>query len=116
VRQEGARTIPAEAVGIPVIGEYDVVVVGGGTGGAPAAIGAGRRGARTLLVEYLHSLGGVGTAGFIAKYYHGNRVGFTGEIDRKVVEFEKEDTRSVVRVGIPTTKARCIGANCDRLG
>ena len=95
VRQEGARTIPAEAVGIPVIGEYDVVVVGGGTGGAPAAIGAGRRGARTLLVEYLHSLGGVGTAGFIAKYYHGNRVGFTGEIDRKVVEFEKEDTRSV---------------------
>jgi ribulose 1,5-bisphosphate synthetase/thiazole synthase len=95
LRQEGARTIAAEALGVPVIGEYDVVVVGGGTGGAPAAIGAGRRGARTLLVEYLHSLGGVGTAGFIAKYYHGNRVGFTGEIDRKVMEFEKEDSRSV---------------------
>ena len=37
--------------GVPVIGEYDVVVVGGGTGGAPAGIGAGRQGARTLVIE-----------------------------------------------------------------
>ena len=64
------------AYGIPVVGEYDVVVVGGGTGGAPAAIAAGRQGARTLLLEYLHGLGGVGTMGYIASYYHGNRVGF----------------------------------------
>jgi len=33
--------------GIPVFGEYDVVVVGGGDGGAPAGIAAGRQGART---------------------------------------------------------------------
>jgi succinate dehydrogenase/fumarate reductase flavoprotein subunit len=60
-----------------VLGEYDVVVVGGGTGGAPAAIGAGRQGAKTLLLEYLHGLGGVGTIGYISSYYHGNKVGFT---------------------------------------
>ena len=38
----------------------DVVVVGGGTSGEPAAIGAARHGARTLVVEYQHGLGGVG--------------------------------------------------------
>lgn len=70
---------------LPVIGRYDTVVVGGGTGGAPAGVGAARGGARTLVVEYLHGLGGVGTLGRISKYYHGNRVGFTTEVDKGVV-------------------------------
>ena len=65
---------------MPVLGRYDVVVIGGGTAGAPAGIGAARRGAKTLVVEYLHGLGGVGTTGAISKYYHGNRVGFTTEV------------------------------------
>jgi flavin-dependent dehydrogenase len=71
---------------MPVLGTYDVVVVGGGTGGAPAAIAAGRMGAKTLLIEYLYTLGGVGTAGLISSYYHGNRVGFTKEVDAGVAE------------------------------
>lgn len=58
----------------------DVYVAGGGTGGAPAAIAAGREGRRALLAEYLPGLGGVGTEGRIASYYFGNRVGFTDEI------------------------------------
>ena len=73
--------IDAQPRAIPVLGEYDVVVVGGGTGGAPAGIGAARQGARTLVAEYLHGLGGVSTLGMIGKYYHGNRVGFTTEHD-----------------------------------
>lgn len=64
----------------PVLGEYDVLVVGGGTSGAAAGIGAARQGAKTLVVEHLHSLGGIGTAGAIAVYYYGNRVGFTREV------------------------------------
>jgi hypothetical protein len=69
---------------IPALGEYDVVVVGGGTAGAPAGIAAARAGAKTLVIEYLDGLGGVGTLGRISKYYHGNRVGFTSEIDKAV--------------------------------
>lgn len=78
--------VPVESHGLPVLGEYDVVVVGGGTGGAPAGIGAGRQKARTLLLEYLHGLGGISTTGYISTYYHGNRVGFTAEIDKGVAD------------------------------
>ncbi|MDR1142043.1 MAG: FAD-dependent oxidoreductase, partial [Planctomycetaceae bacterium] len=66
---------------IPVTAEYDVVVVGGGTTGAPAGISAARQGAKTLVLEYLHDLGGVGTAGAISIYYWGNRVGFCKEVE-----------------------------------
>lgn len=89
----GERTIPEDVRALPVLGDYDVVVVGGGTGGAPAAIGAGRQGARTLLLEYLHGLGGVGTLGYISTYYHGNRVGFTTEMDQAVAAMGQENLR-----------------------
>ena len=44
----------------------DVLVVGGGTAGAPAAIAAGRAGAKTMCIESLNDLGGVTTVGRIA--------------------------------------------------
>lgn len=86
-------TVPQHARAIPVLGQYDVVVIGGGTGGAPAGIGAARRGAKTLVVEYLHGLGGVGTQGAISGYYWGNRVGFTATVgggNRWVIEEKME--------------------------
>jgi len=79
--QGGVATVPSNERSVPVLGAYDVVVIGGGTGGAPAGIGAGRHKAKTLVVEYLHGLGGVGTLGMITKYYHGYRGGFTAEAD-----------------------------------
>ncbi len=94
IRQASARALTAEAHGLPVLGEYDVVVVGGGTGGAPAGIGAGREGAKVLLLEYLHGLGGVGTIGLISSYYHGNRVGFTSEVDEGIAAMTGPNTRT----------------------
>ena len=41
-----------------IFGEYDVVVVGGGTSGVAAAISCARVGANTLLIERLGALGG----------------------------------------------------------
>jgi len=82
----GKQTVASPDHAVPVIGGYDVVVVGGGTGGAPAGIGAGRNGAKALVIEYLHGLGGVGTLGMISKYYHGFRGGFTAEVDKGVKE------------------------------
>ena len=74
---------------LPVLGRWDVVVVGGGTSGAPAAIGASRSGARTLLIEYQDELGGVGTAGLVANYWYGLQNGFTAEVD-KALGIEKQ--------------------------
>ncbi len=50
--------------------EYDVIVFGGGTAGAVAAIQAGRAGADTLLVEKNAMLGGTMTVGGINRPAH----------------------------------------------
>jgi len=60
------------------------VVVGGGTSGAPAGIAAAKSGAKTLVIEYLHELGGVGTVGLIANYWYGRRTGFTQYVEQYV--------------------------------
>jgi len=69
---------------LKTLAECDVVVVGAGTGGAPAGISAARQGVKTIVCEYLYQMGGVQTEGLIGVYYYGNRVGFTAEIDAGV--------------------------------
>ncbi|MDD5603200.1 MAG: FAD-dependent oxidoreductase [Eubacteriales bacterium] len=80
----GNRTFCINDTLIPVIGEYDVAVVGGGTSGANAGISSARNGAGTVVVEYLHALGGTQTMGRVSPYFDGYRQGFTEEIDKGV--------------------------------
>lgn len=76
---------------LPILGTYDVVVMGGGTAGAPAGIGAARQQVKTLVLEYLHGLGGLTTSGFIGSYWDGFREGFTAEVDKSVKEMAPAD-------------------------
>jgi hypothetical protein len=58
--------------------EYDVVVVGGGTGGVPAAIAAARNGMSVLLIEKNGFLGGLTTGGLtipVWPHWTGGRAG-----------------------------------------
>ena len=74
------ETVSANACGVPILAEVDVVIIGGGTSGACAAIGAARYGVDVLVVEYQEGLGGVGTMGLIGRPYHGRKLGFTKEV------------------------------------
>ncbi len=47
----------------PVLGEYDVVVAGGGPAGVCAGLTAARLGRKTLLIEQMGALGGMATTG-----------------------------------------------------
>lgn len=49
----------------PIIGEYDVIVVGGGVAGIVSAIASSRNGAKTCLIEQYGFLGGTATAGLM---------------------------------------------------
>lgn len=50
---------------IKVDDQWDVIIVGGGPAGCTAAIAAAREGAKTLLIEAMGQLGGMGTAGMV---------------------------------------------------
>ena len=59
---------------VPLYGEYEVVVLGGGPAGIVAAASASRAGRKTLLIERYGFLGGMGTAAGVTNFcgLHGN--------------------------------------------
>jgi len=81
-----AITEPART--LPVYGEFDVVVIGGGPAGLAASVSAARRGARTLLVERYGFLGGMGTAGGVTNFagLYGRRNGEMQQLVHGVVD------------------------------
>ncbi|MBG9387222.1 FAD-dependent oxidoreductase [Caenimonas aquaedulcis] len=52
----------------PVLGEWDVAVLGGGPAGIAAAVSAARAGRSTLLIERYGFLGGMGTAAGVTNF------------------------------------------------
>lgn len=81
-----AITEPART--LPVYGEFDVVVIGGGPAGLAASVSAARRGARTLLVERYGFLGGMGTAGGVTNFagLYGRKNGEMQQVVHGVVD------------------------------
>ncbi len=68
---------------IPVDGEYDVVVLGGGPAGIAAAAAAARQGCSTVLIERYGFLGGMGTAAGVTNFC-GLHANVHGDIRRVV--------------------------------
>ncbi len=91
--------VESEDTTLPVLAEYDVVVMGGGTAGAPAGVGAAQHGAKTLVLDYMHGMGGMGTMGMIGKYYHGYREGYTNIVDLGVKNMGPDNPRQKGSLG-----------------
>ncbi len=76
--------LPFELNSLPQIASCGIFVCGAGTAGAPAAISAAESGSHVICAENLRVTGGVMLAGHLGHYYHGNRVGFTAEMDSEI--------------------------------
>jgi hypothetical protein len=77
------KTIEEPARRVPIYGEYDIAVLGGGPAGIAAAVAAARAGRHTLLVERYGFLGGMGTAAGVTNFC-GLHANVHGEMRRVV--------------------------------
>ena len=82
----------------PVLGSFDVVVLGGGPAGIAAATAAARAGAATVLVERYGFLGGMGTAAGVTNFC-GLHANVFGEIKRVVHGVSQDLTARIDALG-----------------
>mgnify|MGYP005836591789 CR=1 FL=1 len=75
---EGKQTYREPAKEVPVLGEYDVIVCGGGPAGCAAAVYAARHGVATLLVEKDGYLGGATVSQIVCTIHSTNGADFQG--------------------------------------
>ncbi len=73
-----APTYSEPARNIPIIGEFEVIIIGGGPAGCAAALAAARHGAQTLLIERDGCLGGAAVSQLVATILSTNGVDFQG--------------------------------------
>ena len=96
---------------IKSIGEYDVVICGGGFAGFGAACAASRAGARTLIIERDGCLGGTGTKAMVnhilgARRFDGDRIytcvgGLLDEIEKRLLGADGAVDVHTVDVDLP---------------
>jgi hypothetical protein len=76
----------------PVVGESDVLVIGGGPAGVSAAVAAARSGARVTLVERYPYLGGMASGGMVLvldDMVNGHEITTTGLVGELIERLEK---------------------------
>jgi hypothetical protein len=93
-----APTIREPARDVPVYGEYEIVVLGGGPAGIAAAASAARHGRKVLLVERYGFLGGMGTAAGVTNFC-GLHANVFGEITQVVHGIADELLDRIDRLG-----------------
>lgn len=83
---------------LPLAGEYDVIVVGGGVAGAFAGIAAAREGLKSLIIEEFGALGGSATMGLVLPLMSSRLPGSIGqcslgiEVTRRMEELTKGES------------------------
>src|ERR1700730_2578465 len=92
------RTITEPARQIPLYGEYEVAVLGGGPAGIAAAVAAARAGRRTVMIERYGFLGGMGTAAGVTNFC-GLHANVHGEMHRVVQGIASELLDRIDRLG-----------------
>src|SRR6202045_3632018 len=92
------KTIEEPARQVPLYGEYEVAVLGGGPAGIAAAVAAARAGRRTLLIERYGFLGGMGTAAGVTNFC-GLHANVHGEMHRVVQGIASELLGRIDRLG-----------------
>ena len=74
------KSVEEPARSVPVIGEYDICVIGGSCTGVFAAVRAARLGAKVAVVEKQNSFGGVATNGLVCVWHSTRDTEHTNEI------------------------------------
>src|ERR1700716_2347846 len=92
------KTIEEPARQVPLYGEYEVAVLGGGPAGIAAAVAAARAGRRTLLIERYGFLGGMGTAAGVTNFC-GLHANVYGEAHRVVQGVASDLLARIARLG-----------------
>jgi flavin-dependent dehydrogenase len=80
------RRIDVPPTPIPTLVDCAVLVAGGGTSGATAAITAAGEGLETVLLEMSSGPGGTGTLGGVNSYWYGRHAGFSAQVERRTAE------------------------------
>lgn len=93
-----ANMIEEPARQIPLYGDYEVAVLGGGPAGIAAAVAAARAGRKTLLIERYGFLGGMGTAAGVTNFC-GLHANVHGEMHRVVQGVASELLARIDRIG-----------------
>src|SRR5437879_7835212 len=103
-----AGMIEEPARQVPLYGEYEVAVLGGGPAGIAAAVAASRAGRRTLLIERYGFLGGMGTAAGVTNFC-GLHASVYGEAHRVVQGVASDLLGRIDRLGGLSTPHLILG-------